>query len=315
MAGSEYLAMCFELTLLGTSSAVPAFGRFPTAQVLKVNKSLFLIDCGEGAQIRMAGLGIRHSKIRQVFISHLHGDHFYGLISFLSSLSLNNRREAMDIFSPQGLEEVIRVLLKYSGGLSFPLRFHVIDTERSQLLFENAGLQVYSLPLLHRVPASGFLFKEKERQPNMRPEKIQQYDIHYRDIPAIKAGADYELPGGGLVPNAELTLPPPVPRSYAFCSDTAYNEALIPLIRGVSLLYHESTFCENLREQAALTGHSTARQAASIAQQAGAGKLVLGHYSSRYEDLSPFLEEARAVFPNTELGLDGKVFEVLLERS
>ncbi len=301
--------MRFELTLLGTNSAIPAFGRFPTAQVLNIRECLFLIDCGEGAQLRMAELKVRAGKIHQVFISHLHGDHIYGLFGFLSSLSLNGRKHALDIYAPHGLEEIVRVLFRYSGGLSFPLHFHEIDTEEHRLLFENARVEVYSLPLLHRIPASGFLFREKELPRSMRPEKIQEYGIHFSHIPAIKAGAGFELPDGSVVPNSELTLPPPPPRSYAFCSDTAYSEALAPLIQGVGLLYHESTFCEDMREQAALTGHSTARQAAAIAKMAGVGRLVLGHYSSRYENLQPFLEEAREVFPNTELGLDGMVLE------
>ena len=306
--------MRFELTLLGTNSALPAFGRFPSSQALNVQENHYLIDCGEGAQIRMSEFGVRRSRIRQVFISHLHGDHVYGLTGFLSSLALLGREEPMDIYSPPGLEEAIRVFLKHTGGLSFPLRFTEIDTGRHQLIFEDGIIEAYSLPLVHRVPTSGFLFREKERPRNMRPEKIEAYHIPYRDIPAIKSGADYVLPNGRRVPNEELTLPPPAPRSYAYCSDTAFHEPLASMARGVNLLYHESTFCEDLREQAPLTGHSTARQAAEIARLAGAGKLILGHYSSRYKSLETFLREAREVFPNTELGLDGKVFEVPLER-
>ena len=302
--------MRFELTLLGTNSALPAYGRFPSSQVLNIQESHYLIDCGEGAQIRMVEFGVRSGRIRQAFISHLHGDHIYGLIGFLSSQSLTGRQRPLDIFAPSGLEEIIQVQLKHTGGVGFSLRFHTIDTEKHQLIFEDKHTEVYSLPLLHRVPASGFLFREKERPRNMRPEKIEAYNIHYRDIPAIKAGAGLDLPGGRHIRNEELTLPPPAPRSYAYCSDTAYCEALVPLIQGVGLLYHESTFCEDMQEQAALTGHSTARQAATIAAMAGAGRLILGHYSSRYKSLEPFLQEARAVFPNTELGMDGRVFEV-----
>ena len=306
--------MRFELILLGTNSALPAFGRFPSAQVLNVQENHYLIDCGEGAQIRMDEFRVRRYKIKQIFISHLHGDHIYGLIGFLSSLSLSDRTAPMDIFAPLGLEEIIRVQLKYAGGLSFPLRFHTTDTEQHRLIFENASIEVYSLPLVHRAPASGFLFKEKERPRSMKAEKIEAYHIPYSDIPAIKNGAGYKLPDGQFIFNEELTWPPPAPRSYAYCSDTAYQEALVPLIQGVDLLYHESTFCEDKREQAALTGHSTAHQAATIAKMAGAGQLALGHYSSRYQNLEPFLKEARAVFPNTELGLDGKVFEVPLKK-
>lgn len=306
--------MRFELTLLGTNSALPAFGRFPSSQALNIQENHYLIDCGEGAQIRMSEYGVRRSRIRQVFISHLHGDHVYGLAGFLSSLAMLGRQEPMEVFSPFGLEEAMRVLFKHTGGLSYPLNFHVIDPERHQLIFEDGHVEVYSLPLLHRVPASGFLFKEKERPRNMRPDKIEAYNIHYRHIPAIKAGADFELADGARVPNEELTIPPPPPRSYAYCSDTAFNERLVSMIEGVNLLYHESTFCEDMREHAALTGHSTARQAATIAKLAGAGRLILGHYSSRYQDLGRFLKEAREVFPDTELGIDGKVFEAPLEK-
>ncbi|MCB0587230.1 MAG: ribonuclease Z [Phaeodactylibacter sp.] len=302
--------MRFELTLLGTNSALPAYGRFPSAQVLNVQERHYLVDCGEGAQIRMSQFGVRRSKIQQVFISHLHGDHIFGLAGFLSSMALLGREDPIELYSPKGLEEMVRVLFKYSGGLSFPLHFHTLDTEKNQLIFEDKAITVHSLPLVHRVPSAGFLFREKERPRNMRPEKIETYNIHYRDIPAIKAGADYVLPDGRRISNEELTLPPPAPRSYAYCSDTAYHEPLASMIQGVDLLYHESTFCEDMREQAVLTGHSTARQAAEIARLAGAGRLILGHYSSRYKSLKPFLEEARAVFPNTELGDDGRVFEV-----
>ncbi|MCB0568797.1 MAG: ribonuclease Z [Phaeodactylibacter sp.] len=297
--------MRFELTLLGTNSALPAHGRFPSAQALQVQGNIYLADCGEGAQMRMRAFGIRESRIGQVFISHLHGDHIYGLIGWLTSQSLNNRTAPLDIFAPHGLEEIIRVQLRYAGPLTFPLAFHTIDPDTHGRIFEDKLIEVWTLPLKHRIPTCGFLFREKERPRNIRPECIEAYDIPYQAIPGIKGGADFRPPNGRLIPNAELTVAPPRPHSYAYCSDTAYHEPLIPLIEGVDLLYHESTFCEAQSAQAAETGHSTARQAANIARQAGVGRLLLGHYSSRYQDLSPFLEEARAVFPNTELGVDG----------
>lgn len=302
--------MRFELTVLGSNSALPAYGRFPTAQVLAVRERCYLIDCGEGAQMRMAEFGIRQGRIGQVFISHLHGDHIFGLIGWLASLALCSREEPLDIFAPAGLEEIIRVQLKYTGGLPFPLAFHTIGPGRHALIFEDSAVSVYSLPLAHRIPASGFLFRERERPRNIRPECIDTFRIPYQAIPEIKAGADYRMEDGRVIPNAELTLGPPPPRSYAYCSDTAYHEALIPLVRGVDLLYHESTFCDEQAAHAAETGHSTARQAATIALKAGVGRLILGHYSSRYKNLEPFLEEARSVFPATELGLDGARFEV-----
>ncbi|MCB0553216.1 MAG: ribonuclease Z [Phaeodactylibacter sp.] len=305
--------MRFELTLLGTNSALPAYGRFPTAQVLNIQEKLYLIDCGEGAQIRMGQFGLRQAKISQAFISHLHGDHIYGLIGWLTSLALINRQEPLDIFAPEGLEEIIRVQLKYTGGLPYSLSFYTIDPSRHSLIFEDKRVAIFSLPLAHRIPATGFLFREKEKARNIRPDCIEAYQIPFQAIPGIKAGNDYQLEDGRLIPNADLTLDPPKPRTYAFCSDTAYHEPLIPLIQGVDLLYHESTFCDDLVDIAAETGHSTARQAATIALKAGVARLVLGHYSSRYPSLEPFLLEARSVFPNTELGVDGASFEVPLQ--
>lgn len=304
--------MPFRLTLLGTSSALPAYGRFSTAQVLQIEHQRYLIDCGEGAQIRLMEYGLYKGTINQIFISHLHGDHYFGLLGLLTSYSLLGRTKKLTVFGPEGLEEIFQVNMRYSGGrdLSFPLYFEVVDPCAHRLIFEDHRVRVYSLPLDHRIPAAGFLFREKRQPRNMIGEKIEAYGIPYREIPAIKDGADYQLPDGRIIPNEELTLPPPPPRSYAYCSDTAYREALVPLITGVDLLYHESTFLEVDRDRAEQTKHATARQAATIAAKAGARRLVLGHYSSRYRDLTPFLEEARRVFPATELGVDGRSYEV-----
>jgi ribonuclease Z len=304
--------MPFQLTLLGTSSALPAHGRFSTAQLLQVSNHRYLIDCGEGTQIRLMEYGLNKGNINRIFISHLHGDHYYGLLGLLTSYSLLGRTQPLTILGPEGLEAIFEVNMRYSGGrgLSFPIRFQVIDPAVHQCIFEDEKVKVYSLPLDHRIPAAGFLFREKPRPRNMIPDKIEEYQIPYQQIPAIKDGADFTLPDGSVIPNVELTLPPPAPRSFAYCSDTAYREELIPLIEGVDLLYHESTFLQENLEQAILTKHSTAKQAATIAAKAGVERLVLGHYSSRYKDLTPFLEEARKVFPKTELGVDGHTFEV-----
>lgn len=291
---------------------MPAHGRFSTSQLLQVANHRYLIDCGEGTQIRLTEYGLNKGNINQIFISHLHGDHYYGLLGLLTSYSLLGRTQPLTILGPEGLEAIFEVNMQYSGGrgLSFPIRFEVIDPTVHQCIFEDKRVKVYSLPLDHRIPAAGFLFREKPRPRNMIPDKIEAYQIPYPQIPLIKDGADFTLPDGTVIPNVELTLPPPAPRSFAYCSDTAYREELIPLIKGVDLLYHESTFLEENAEQAVLTRHSTAKQAATIAAKAGVHRLVLGHYSSRYKDLTPFLDEARNVFPKTELGVDGHTFEV-----
>lgn len=308
--------MRFELTILGTSAALPAYNRFPSAQILNIQDQLFLIDCGEGTQMRMMEFGVKKNRIEQIFISHLHGDHVYGLIGLLTSFGLNNRTNPLTIFSPPGLEEIINIQFKYTGGQNspFPIHFKVLDPTQSETIFDNDLLSVTTLPLLHRIPTVGYLFREKEHPRNILPEKIRAYQIPYTSIPAIKNGEDFQNLNGQIIPNTELTLAPRVPRTFAYCSDTAFNEALIPLIEGVDLLYHESTFCEDHQEQAKITMHSTAKQAATIAAKAKAGQLILGHYSARYKVLDCFLEEAQAIFSNTLLGKEGMVYEVLLKR-
>ncbi len=303
--------MTFNLTILGAAAATPAYDRFTTAQVLTVADQGYLIDCGEGAQMRLQQYYQGRGRIRNIFISHLHGDHYLGLMGLLMSYALNDRTEPLALFSPPGLRRIVEVQLQYSGGpLPFPVQYHEVDTTIHQQIFSDHRVEVFSIPLRHRIPTAGYLFRERPRQRNIRPESIAQYQIHYSRIPAIKAGADLELPGGRTVPNAELTVEPPPPRAFAFCSDTRYEEGIVPYIEGVDLLYHEATYCEDRREQAVVSMHSTALEAARIARMAKAGKLILGHYSARYDNLADFLEEARSVFPATELGLDGKGFSV-----
>lgn len=303
--------MKFELTILGCNSAIPANNRFPTSQVLNVRGHLYLIDCGEGTQVRLRDNRIKRSKINQIFISHLHGDHVYGLIGLLSSYGLNGRKEPLHIYCPPHLDEMINIQIKYTAHpLPFSLEFHITDTEKHQLLFEDKYVEVYSIPLIHRVPTHGFLFKEKQQSNSMIPERIEKYNIPFNEIQRIKDGGDWITPNGNTIPHSKLTHPAPVPRSYAFCSDTAYNEAIIPIIKGVDLLYHESTFLHSEMEFAEKTKHSTTIQAATIAKKAEVGKLVLGHYSSRYVELDELQDEAKSVFPNTELGLEGKRFAI-----
>lgn len=304
--------MTFELTILGTNAAVPFKNRYLSGQVLNIKENLFLIDCGEGTQFRINDLGIKKSKINQIFISHLHGDHVFGLIGVLTSMAMEGRKEPLDIFAPTGLEEMITVQFKHTYYVSpFPIRFHVIDTEKHQLIFENNIVSVLTLPLLHRVPAAGYLFVEKENSRSMIAEKIAAHNIPFSLIKGIKNGDDFIDTEGVRIPNAELTLPPPKPRKFAYCSDTRYNEALLPYLEGVDMLYHETTFLDDMAEQATITGHSTALQAATLAKKAQVKTLITGHYSSRYIDLSVILAEAKSVFDNTVLGIDGEKYSVI----
>ncbi|MCF8246196.1 MAG: ribonuclease Z [Saprospiraceae bacterium] len=302
--------MRFALTILGVNAATPAFGRFPTSQVLQYHNQYFLLDCGEGAQMRMSDFNIPRHKIRQIFISHLHGDHVFGLPGLLFSFDLKGRQEPLEIFSPIGLKEMILAQLRPGGMLSFPVHFHEIDASKPMLVFENAELTVQSIPLKHGIPTVGYIFQEKPRPLNIRPEKIIEYQLSIAQIKAAKAGNTILLENGECIENQELTLPPVPLRSYAFLTDTLYDEEVLPYISGVDTLYHDTTFCNDHLENATLTLHSTASQAAELACKAGVRQLITGHYSSRYKDLEVFFEEASAIFPNTVLGLEGNTYEI-----
>lgn len=302
--------MNFELKILGSNAATPAHGRHLSAQVLTIGTNVFLIDCGEGTQFQMLRFQVKRHKIDHIFISHLHGDHIFGLIGLLMSYDLNGRSRALHIYSPAGLQVMIEVQL--NAPPSFPLHFHVSDPSVSTLLFENNRVEVYSIPLVHRVPCHGFLFAEKPHQANMIKEKIEAYQIPYQSIPSIKRGADYILEDGTVIPHKELTQAAAPPRKFAYCSDTMYTEAILPIIQGVDLLYHEATFMHDLLPQAQKTMHTTAKQAASIAREAKVKQLILGHFSSRYDDLSPLLEEAKTVFESTVLAEEGENISIEL---
>lgn len=301
--------MKFSLLVLGVNAATPAFGRFPTSQVLQVHNHFFLLDCGEGTQMRMGDFAVPRHKIQQIFISHLHGDHVFGLPGLLFSYDLNGRQSPLDIYAPPGLEAMVTAQLRPGGTLSYPIRFHCVDTSVPGPVFENETVTVESIPLRHGIPTVGYVFREKPRPLNIRPEKIAEYQLSIQQIKAAKAGEDVLLENGLSLRNDELTLPPAPLRSYAFLTDTLADEAVLPYIQGVSMLYHDTTFCDDFAENAALTMHSTARQAAEIAKKAGAGKLICGHYSSRYRELGQFLEEAGEVFEHVALGEEGAVYE------
>lgn len=304
--------MNFELRILGSNSATPAHGRHLSAQILTIGTDVFLIDCGEGTQFQMLKFHVKRHKINHIFISHLHGDHIFGLIGLLMTYDLSGRTKPLHIYSPAGLQKIIEIQL--NTELEFPLYFHVTDPSESTLIFENNQVEVTTIPLIHRVPCHGFLFTEKPHKANILKEKIEAYNIPYQAIPAIKNGGDYTTEDGRLIPHTELTQVAAISRKFAYCSDTMYSEAILPLIKGVDILYHEATFMHDLLPQAQKTMHSTAQQAARIAKKAKAKQLILGHFSSRYDDLSPLLEEAKAIFESTTLVEEGKVISVTLKR-
>ncbi|RXQ90414.1 ribonuclease Z [Ancylomarina salipaludis] len=305
--------MKFELTILGSNSALPTSKRFPTAQVLNVLERFFLIDCGEGTQMQLKKFRVPMSRINHVFISHLHGDHFFGLIGLISSFSLQGRTNDLHIYAHSKLEKIVRFQLDIlDSRLSYKLIFHNIFGKEIQTLFEDDALTVQSFPLKHGVmPCVGFLFKEKQRPLHLRKEMLDFYEIPIRARHGIKLGDDYLTEEGELIANEKLTFAATPPRSYAFCTDTAYFPRIVPVIKQVDLLYHEATFLKDDEKRAKSTYHSTTKQAALIAKEAEVGQLLIGHFSARFHDLSSHLNEAREVFPNTELAEDGKVFTIL----
>lgn len=272
---------------------------------------LFLVDCGEGTQIQLRRSHIRFTKISAVFISHLHGDHCFGLIGMLSTFGLLGRTARLAIYAPQALEEVLRLQMKlFCHDFDYEVDFHAVDTARQQVVYDDRSLTVETLPLEHRMPCCGYLFREKPLQPHIRRDMIDFYHIPLSQIGNIKAGADWTTPDGDIVPNSQLVTPAQQPRSYAYCSDTRYIPTLHKRIMGVSTLYHESTYGEDNLTLAQKYCHSTARQAAQVALDAHAGKLLLGHYSQRYDDEQVLLREAQEVFPQSFLTDEQAFFDV-----
>lgn len=300
-----------KLTILGCYAATPRTLTNPTSQLLEIKNRLFLIDCGEGTQVQLRKNKIKFSKINQVFISHLHGDHFYGLIGLISTFSLLNRNNDLAIYGPKGIKEIILLQLRLSNSWpNFGLHFHELTSNQSELIYEDEKVLVKTIPLKHRVYTNGFLFEEKIDQRKLNVEAVQKYQIEKCYFQNIKNGKDILLDDGTLIPNEQLTFDPEKPKSYAFCSDTAYNEAIIPLIEKVDVLYHESTFLKSEEKLAGKTMHSTAIEAATIANKAQVEKLILGHYSTRYDTIDLFKEEAETVFSNVLLADDGISFDL-----
>ncbi|WP_435355252.1 ribonuclease Z [Emticicia sp. SJ17W-69] len=303
--------MNFEFLVLGTGSATPVVNRHPSAFLLSIENESFLIDCGEGTQYRLLEHKVKSSRIRHIFISHLHGDHYFGLIGLLSSWNLNQRKESLTIFAPRGLAEILTIQFKHSDTkLNFKITFVETETEKIDSILETNLVTVETIPLHHRIPCCGFLFRSKASKRKILAEKLpDNFPIPY--IKMLKDGLDVsdEL-SGEVYLNHEYTTVGSVSKSFAYCSDTAYNELKIKQLQNIDAIYHEATFTESELKRAEQTNHSTAKQAASIANQINANQLVIGHYSSRYKNLDEHLSEAKSVFENTFLAEEGKVYKI-----
>jgi ribonuclease Z len=299
-----------KLTILGCYAATPRTFTNPTSQILEIKNRLFLIDCGEGTQVQLRKNKIRFSKINHIFISHLHGDHFFGLVGLISTFSLLNRTTDLHVYGPKGIKEIIKLQLRLSNSwTNYDLFFHELEATESEVIFEDEKVLVKTIPLKHRIYTNGFLFQEKLAERKLNVEAVQDYEIESCYYQNIKNGKDITLDDGRVIENEKLTFDPIPAKSYAFCSDTAYNEAVVPLIENVDILYHEATFLQSEESLAKKTLHSTAKEAAMIAQKANVKQLILGHYSTRYESIELFKIEAETIFPEVLLADDGKSFE------
>ena len=299
-----------NLTILGCYAATPRTFTNPTAQVLEIRNRIFLIDCAEGTQVQLRKNNIKFSKINHIFISHLHGDHFFGLVGLVSTFMLLNRTTDLHIYGPKGIKEILFLQFKYASSYpNFGLFFHELISTETQVIYEDNKVLVQTIPLKHRVYTNGFLFTEKIGDRKLNPEAVSEHKIDTCYFQNIKNGKDITLDDGTIIANQKLSFDPIAPKSYAFCSDTAYNEDIIPLIKNADVLYHEATFLESEEDKSKKTMHSTAKQAATIAKKANVKQLILGHFSTRYDSISHFRTEAKTIFENVELADDGKSFE------
>ncbi|NDV78725.1 ribonuclease Z [Dysgonomonas sp. 511] len=296
----------FELDILGCGSATPTTLHNPSSQVLNIRDKLFMIDCGEGTQLQFRKSKLRFGRLNRIFISHLHGDHCFGLIGLISTLALLGRTGDLYIHSTTGLEEILRPELNFfCRDNPFQVKIETFDPKVNEIIYEDRSVTVKTIPLKHRIPCAGFLFCEKQKDANLRADMIEFYNVPIKERARIKQGADFVAEDGKLIPNKMLTRPAEPARSYAYCSDTAYSEEIVPIIEGVDLLYHEATFANIDKGRAHETGHSTACEAAGIAKMAKVKKLMLGHFSARYPDNKVLLDEAREIFANTVLANEG----------
>jgi ribonuclease Z len=303
--------MSFSLTVLGSSSAIPTTKRFPTAQVLNVHERFFLIDCGEGTQVQLRRFSVNMSKINHIFISHLHGDHVFGLYGLFSTFNLLGRKPDLHIYAYRDMSATLDHFRNQFGtNLSYEIVFHPFMADKPYEIYNDRYMTVQTLPLKHSVPVVGFIFREKPRLLNIRKEMIEKYGIRIRDMRSIKEGHDLLQDDGSVIPNAELTHPPLKPRSFAFCTDTSFFPSLIESLSDIDLLYFEATFANEDKKLAKITGHSTSVQAATLAKKAGVGKLLIGHFSNRYKSIKPLLAEASAIFPPTFAAEDGETHSI-----
>ncbi|MDV3577034.1 ribonuclease Z [Elizabethkingia anophelis] len=291
------------LTILGYNSAIPTVKSSPTAQFLEMDERCFLIDCGEGTQVQLRKAKVKFSKINHIFISHLHGDHCFGLPGLIASFRLLGRDQELHVYGPKGIKKMLETIFEITEThRGFQIVYHELEGDQSQKVYEDDKLEVWTIPLDHRIYCNGYLFREKPKDRRLNMAEISKYpEIEICDYHNLKRGKDFVLSDGYVLKNEVLTTDPEPPVSYAFCSDTRFKEDIIPIIENVDVLYHESTFLHDLKEMADYTGHTTAKEAAIIAQRAGVKKLILGHFSNRYADLTVFTDEAREYFPNTFL--------------
>ena len=301
----------FKIHILGCGSALPTLQHNASSQIVEIRGKMFMVDCAEGTQTQLRRSRINFQRLQAVFISHLHGDHCFGLIGMISTFGLMGRTAPLAVYAPKELGPVLDMLMTtFCDRLGFDVVFHPVDPTKNAVVYEDRSLTVETVPLQHRVPCTGYLFREKPTLPHIRRDMIDFYGIPFSQINNIKAGADWTTADGEVVDNARLVVPPDPPRSYAYCSDTRYIPDLWKTVEGVSVLYHESTYASDYADRACMYFHSTAKEAAEVAQAAHVGKLLLGHYSARYNDENKILKEARAVFPNSFLTREGMIINV-----
>lgn len=304
--------MKFEVTILGSNSATPAYGRNQTSQIVNINDRLYMIDCGEGTQLQLLRYGIKSSRIKGIFISHLHGDHYLGLVGLLSSMHLNGRTEELEVFGPPPLKEIIDIHLRYSDTrLQYPLLFSGTQASESEEVYHADNFSVSSFPLNHRVPCTGFMFREAPPLPKLNMTEVSRFNVPTELLAGIKHGKDFRDSEGNIHPSSTFTYPPREPRSYAYCSDTLASGSYHKYIQGANLLYHEATFLHEMLERATETFHTTALQAGEIARSCQVKKMLIGHFSARYRLLNALKAEAQSIFDNTELATEGRCFSVL----